>query len=162
MASLTTLLHEHQALRQISRVIRDQVDRRHCDIVEVTRLRFEFANMIRAHLASEHRHLLSRLECEDRIRIGAYDEVLKDATDLRLAYSTHVRTWTRQAVQELERKIILNVLEANHWNRKRTASELRISYRALLYKIRQAGLPPKRVVRRHTVPEAANPIPGAG
>lgn len=100
MASLTTLLHEHQALRQISRVIRDQVDRRHCDIVEVTRLRFEFANMIRAHLASEHRHLLSRLECEDRIRIGAYDEVLKDATDLRLAYSTHVRTWTRQAVQE--------------------------------------------------------------
>ncbi len=56
----------------------------------------------------------------------------------------HLKTVTRQAVHELERKIIMNVLEANHWNRKRTAHELRISYRALLYKIRQAGLPPKR------------------
>jgi two-component system response regulator AtoC len=55
---------------------------------------------------------------------------------------------TRQAVQELERKIILSVLEANRWNRKRAASELKISYRALLYKIRQAGLPPKRSPRR--------------
>jgi hypothetical protein len=35
-------------------------------------------------------------------------------------------------------------LEANRWNRKRTASALKISYRALLYKIRRAGLPRKR------------------
>ncbi len=56
----------------------------------------------------------------------------------------HLKKVTRQAVHDLERKIILNVLEANHWNRKRTASALRISYRALLYKIRRAGLPPKR------------------
>jgi len=48
---------------------------------------------------------------------------------------------TRQAVQELERKIILQVLQANHWNRKLSARKLKISYRALLYKIRQAGLP---------------------
>ncbi len=56
----------------------------------------------------------------------------------------HLKKVTRQAVQDLERKIILSVLEANRWNRKRAASELKISYRALLYKIRQAGLPPKR------------------
>jgi two-component system response regulator AtoC len=56
----------------------------------------------------------------------------------------HLKKITRQAVQELESKIILSVLEANHWNRKQTASALRISYRALLYKIRRAGLPPKR------------------
>ena len=56
----------------------------------------------------------------------------------------HLKKVTRQAVQELERKIILSALEANRWNRKRAASDLRISYRALLYKIRQAGLPPKR------------------
>ncbi len=48
---------------------------------------------------------------------------------------------TRQAVQELERKVILQVLQANHWNRKQAARKLKISYRALLYKIRQAGLP---------------------
>jgi len=56
----------------------------------------------------------------------------------------HLKKVTRQAVQELERKIILSVLEANRWNRKRTASALKISYRALLYKIRRAGLPSKR------------------
>lgn len=45
------------------------------------------------------------------------------------------------ASQELEGKIILQVLEANGGNRKRTARALNISYRALLYKIRQAGVP---------------------
>jgi two-component system response regulator AtoC len=60
----------------------------------------------------------------------------------------HLKKITRQAVHDLEKKIILRVLEANRWNRKRAASELKISYRALLYKIRQAGLPPKRSMRR--------------
>ncbi|MBZ5661403.1 MAG: sigma-54 dependent transcriptional regulator [Acidobacteriia bacterium] len=58
----------------------------------------------------------------------------------------HLKKVTRQAVHDLERKIIMSVLEANRWNRKRTASALKISYRALLYKIRRAGLPPKRSV----------------
>jgi DNA-binding NtrC family response regulator len=60
----------------------------------------------------------------------------------------HLKKITRQAVHELEKKIILRVLEASRWNRKRAAAELKISYRALLYKIRQAGLPPKRSMRR--------------
>jgi two-component system, NtrC family, response regulator AtoC len=55
---------------------------------------------------------------------------------------------TRQAVRELERKVILKVLQANHWNRKQAARALSISYRALLYKIRDAGLPSNRTVRR--------------
>jgi two-component system response regulator AtoC len=55
---------------------------------------------------------------------------------------------TRQATRELERKVILKVLQANHWNRKRSARALNISYRALLYKIREAGLPPNRTSRR--------------
>lgn len=58
----------------------------------------------------------------------------------------HLKKVTRDAVHDLERKIILSVLEANRWNRKRTASALKISYRALLYKIRRAGLPRKRAV----------------
>ncbi len=64
----------------------------------------------------------------------------------------HLKKVTRQAVRELERKIILNVLEANLWNRKRAAGDLKISYRTLLYKIRQAGLPPKRAQRRPVAP----------
>ena len=55
---------------------------------------------------------------------------------------------TRQAVHELERKIILKVLQHHHWNRKQAARALNISYRALLYKIRDAGLPSNRGPRR--------------
>ena len=51
-------------------------------------------------------------------------------------------------MRELERKIILKVLQANHWNRKQAARALGISYRALLYKIRDAGLPSSRSARR--------------
>ena len=65
---------------------------------------------------------------------------------------------TRQATRELERKVILKVLQANHWNRKRAARALSISYRALLYKIREAGLPPNRSTRRP--PETAADVAG--
>src|SRR6202142_4207406 len=54
---------------------------------------------------------------------------------------------TRQCVRELERKVILKVLQQHHWNRKQAARTLAISYRALLYKIRDAGLPSNRALR---------------
>ncbi|HET7206865.1 MAG TPA: sigma-54 dependent transcriptional regulator [Terriglobales bacterium] len=62
---------------------------------------------------------------------------------------------TRQAVRELERKVILKVLQANHWNRKQAARALSISYRALLYKIRDAGLPSNRTLRNREEERAA-------
>ncbi len=52
---------------------------------------------------------------------------------------------THRAVQDLERKIILKALQTHHWNRKAAARTLKISYRALLYKIRNAGLEAKPV-----------------
>ena len=51
---------------------------------------------------------------------------------------------TRDATQMLEHKIILRTLQQTQWNRKQAAHALKISYRALLYKIKEAGLPPKR------------------
>jgi two-component system response regulator AtoC len=54
----------------------------------------------------------------------------------------------------LERKVILKVLQNHHWNRKQAARSLGISYRALLYKIRDAGLPSNRAANRR---EAGNP-----
>jgi two-component system, NtrC family, response regulator AtoC len=59
---------------------------------------------------------------------------------------------TRQATRELERKVILKVLQAHHWNRKQAARALCISYRALMYKIRDADLLPARSSQRR--PEA--------
>jgi two-component system, NtrC family, response regulator AtoC len=64
---------------------------------------------------------------------------------------------TRQAVRELERKVILKVLQANHWNRKQSARALSISYRALLYKIRDTGLPSNRGAK---LPAPANGVNG--
>lgn len=46
----------------------------------------------------------------------------------------------KQAIRETERSLIWKVLQANQWNRRKAAQILNISYRALIYKIRQAGL----------------------
>jgi two-component system response regulator AtoC len=46
----------------------------------------------------------------------------------------------RRASQAAERDAIAKMLEQTGWNRVRAAKALRISYRALLYKIKQAGL----------------------
>jgi two-component system response regulator AtoC len=64
-----------------------------------------------------------------------------------------LKAYTKRAMQEVERELILKVLHENHWNRKKAARQLQISYRALLYKIKQAGLPSKRA--RAALPVAA-------
>ena len=51
---------------------------------------------------------------------------------------------TRQAVRKVEARIILGALHANNWNRKKAARALGISYRALLYKLKEVGIPQRR------------------
>ena len=46
----------------------------------------------------------------------------------------------RRASMRAEREAIARTLTETGWNRVRAAKALRISYRALLYKIKQAGL----------------------
>jgi two-component system response regulator AtoC len=46
----------------------------------------------------------------------------------------------RAASRRTERELILQALERTHWNRKRAAQELQISYKSLLYKIKQIGV----------------------
>jgi hypothetical protein len=64
---------------------------------------------------------------------------------------------TSQAVHRLEKEIILKVLQAHHWNRRRAAEALKISYRALLYKIRDAGLSPHRSNVKSMLAESSVP-----
>ena len=45
----------------------------------------------------------------------------------------------RAASREAEKEIILQVLTRTRWNRRRAAQELQISYKALLYKLKQIG-----------------------
>jgi len=47
---------------------------------------------------------------------------------------------SRTAAREAERELILKMLQQTRWNRKETAEILGISYKALLYKIKENGL----------------------
>jgi len=82
--------------------------------------------------------------------------------------STSLKALTRRAVQDLERRIILKALQTHHWNRKQAARSLKISYRALLYKIRQAGLPTRAQGRATGLSEVSSGLdydelrPGGG
>ena len=48
---------------------------------------------------------------------------------------------SRQATSTATSALILKALQANHWNRRKTAEELNMSYRSLLYRLRDVGLP---------------------
>jgi two-component system response regulator AtoC len=102
---------------------------------------------------------------ERYVILGSEDAISSELLNWENAHATpeisldgqiHLKKVTRQAVHDLEKKIILSVLEANRWNRKRTAIALKISYRALLYKIRRAGLPRKRALNS-PIPELVEP-----
>lgn len=58
---------------------------------------------------------------------------------------------TRKATKDLEQRIILKTLEAHRWNRRTTARALSISYAALLYKLREAGVPPRKLRGRSKI-----------
>jgi two-component system response regulator AtoC len=55
-----------------------------------------------------------------------------------------LKRMAKDAIREVERNVILETLRANQWNRRRTAKELKISYRTLIYKIQDAGLVSRR------------------
>jgi two-component system, NtrC family, response regulator AtoC len=55
----------------------------------------------------------------------------------------NIKEVVKQAAAEIERKIIVRTLEAQHWNRRATARALSLSYVALLYKLKRAGIPPR-------------------
>jgi two-component system response regulator AtoC len=46
---------------------------------------------------------------------------------------------SRAASREAEKEIILRALSRTRWNRRRAAQDLQISYKALLYKLKQMG-----------------------
>ena len=55
-----------------------------------------------------------------------------------------LKSISKEAVRAVERNVILEALRSNHWNRRKAAEALKISYRALIYKIRDAGFAGKR------------------
>jgi len=72
-------------------------------------------------------------------------EELSEMPKLELSRREEPRSFSlkaaaRTASRQAERDLIAKALERTHWNRKRAAQELQISYKSLLYKIKQTGL----------------------
>ena len=63
-----------------------------------------------------------------------------DSGDALVSSRTSLRAVAREAARQMESRIILEVLAKHHWNRRRTAEELRISYRSLMYKMKYCKL----------------------
>jgi DNA-binding NtrC family response regulator len=63
-----------------------------------------------------------------------------DAFDLATTGSISLKEIARKAAQEAERALIQRMLTRTCWNRKEAAEILGISYKALLYKIKENGL----------------------
>ena len=54
--------------------------------------------------------------------------------------SCSLKDISRTAARKAERELISRMLQQTRWNRKETAGILGISYKALLYKIKENGL----------------------
>ena len=63
-----------------------------------------------------------------------------ERTDAEEPRGVPLKVAARTASRQAERDLIAKALERTHWNRKRAARELQISYKSLLYKIKQTGL----------------------
>jgi transcriptional regulator with PAS, ATPase and Fis domain len=93
----------------------------------------ELENMAKRYVVlGEEEHMLSVMQQPE--------EPFSSTPDV-IDLTTPLRVQTKRATQHIERKIILGVLEAHQWDRRKTARSLDISYRALLYKIKEVGLP---------------------
>ena len=105
-------------------------------------LREDLLAQIGCHLVQSHRRIA--LHC-DGINV---DEPV------------FLKKLTKQARRQMEQKIILKAMETNQWNRKKTARFLNISYRALLYKLKEAGVLSKRANGNQPEAELGTDMPG--
>ena len=94
------------------------------------------------------------------ILLGGYERILTDLTQPRdsepvtdAAVATarigtddamSLKQLTRLAVEKAERQAILQALSMTRWNRRKAANLLKVSYRSLLYKIRDYSILPAR------------------
>ncbi|MBV9182708.1 MAG: sigma-54-dependent Fis family transcriptional regulator [Acidobacteria bacterium] len=90
---------------------------------------------------------LTELEAAARAIVAVGDESMAMAglrslmmrSDRHNGEKTSLKEAARAASREAERELILKVLTRTRWNRRRAAQELQISYKALLYKLKQIG-----------------------
>jgi len=74
---------------------------------------------------------------DEALAMGGLRSLLKP--DHRNGDRVSLKEAAKAASREAEKELILKVLNRTRWNRRRAAQELQISYKALLYKLKQIG-----------------------
>ena len=107
-------------------------------------VRPEIMNLLRAHdwpgNIRELENVAKRIVALGDARLATRD-LAKTAKGLTTSKLTDpmssLKVAARAALRRTEREMILKALERTHWNRKRAAEELQISYKSLLQKLKQ-------------------------
>jgi len=75
---------------------------------------------------------------DERLAMGGLRALLRPSSAGN-GGGTSLKAASKAASHEAEKELILKVLTRTRWNRRRAAAELQISYKALLYKLKQIG-----------------------
>ena len=76
---------------------------------------------------------------DEEVALGGLRAVLRKPEAGSNGAAISLKAASRAASREAEKELILNALTRTRWNRRRAAEELQISYKALLYKLKQIG-----------------------
>ena len=76
---------------------------------------------------------------DESVAMGGLRSVLLRADHRSNGEKVSLKQVARAASREAEKDLILKALTRTRWNRRRAAQELQISYKALLYKLKQIG-----------------------
>jgi two-component system response regulator AtoC len=76
---------------------------------------------------------------DERVAMGGLRAMLQRSDAGENGGRVSLKQVSRAASREAEKEIILRALTRTRWNRRRAAEDLQISYKALLYKLKQMG-----------------------
>lgn len=76
---------------------------------------------------------------DERLAMGGLRALLHQPSSGGNGESVSLKAAAKAASHQAEKELILKVLTRTRWNRRRAAEELQISYKALLYKLKQIG-----------------------
>jgi len=76
---------------------------------------------------------------DETIAMGGLRSLLRKPDHAGNGIRISLKQVARAASREAEKELILKALTRTRWNRRRAAEELQISYKALLYKLKQIG-----------------------
>ena len=109
----------------------------------------ELSNFVKRYLVLGDEHLAaSELQPRPDSGGGSQADPEGRAAAAGADHGGGLKSLARSAKDEAEAEAIARALEETNWNRKQAAALLKISYKALLYKIRQYGIAQSRSTHR--------------